>query len=126
LQKADTCIELIFDKKIAVKTHLHLASVIFCATLTFSAQIPTNRLVSKWSFNGDLTQITIYPNPTSSLLNITVKEQTQIFITNLLGKVLKKENVDGSSQIDVSEFGAGLCFINDASSSAMAITFIKE
>ena len=71
------------------------------------------------------SQITIYPNPTSSILNIEVKKQNQIFITNLLGEDLKKENIYGSSQIDVSEFRAGVYFMNDASSCANTIKFIK-
>jgi hypothetical protein len=176
-----------------MKKHLQFVSAIFCATLSLSAQIPTNGLVSKWAFesrisseftkdehgtappltlgsvtgfpngnslNGSLngflfynraltaqevndifkttttvglksyrkinnSQITIYPNPTSSILNIEVKKQNQIFITNLLGEDLKKENIYGSSQIDVSEFSAIVNFIKDASSCANTIKFIK-
>jgi hypothetical protein len=76
--------------------------------------------------NNQNSQITIYPNPTSSILNIEVKETTQIFITNLLGEVVKTENIYGSSQIDVRDLNAGVYFINDASSSAKAIKFIKD
>ncbi len=38
-----------------MKKHLLAAIAFFCTTLSLSAQIPTNGLVAKWSFNGNLT-----------------------------------------------------------------------
>jgi hypothetical protein len=71
------------------------------------------------------SQITIYPNPTSSMLNIEVKEQTQISITNILGDDVKTETINGTSKLDVSNLSAGVYFIQDAKS-GKAIKFIKE
>lgn len=69
--------------------------------------------------------INIYPNPTSSVLNIEVKEQTQISIINILGEVIKTETIIESSQVDVSNLNPGVYFIQD-SKSGKAIKFIKE
>jgi|JI10StandDraft_1071094.scaffolds.fasta_scaffold06632_4 hypothetical protein len=67
----------------------------------------------------------IYPNPTTSILNIGVKEQTQIFILNILGEVVKTETINGASKLDVSDLTTGVYFIQD-SKSGKAIKFIKE
>lgn len=69
--------------------------------------------------------ITIYPNPTSSILNIEVKEQTQITIVNVLGDVVLKQTIAGLNKLDVSALNSGVYFIQD-SKSGKAIKFIKE
>jgi hypothetical protein len=71
------------------------------------------------------SEILLYPNPTSSILNIEVKEQTQISIVNILGEVVKTETINGTSKLDVSNLNAGVYFIQD-SKTGKAIKFIKE
>jgi len=75
--------------------------------------------------NNEDAQINIYPNPTSSILNIEVKKQTQITIVNILGEVMKTETINGLSTIDVSALNAGLYFVRDLKS-GKATKFIKE
>jgi hypothetical protein len=75
--------------------------------------------------NTQNSEITLYPNPTNSILNIEVKEQTQISILNILGEVVKTETINGASKLDVSALHAGVYFIED-SKSGKAIKFIKE
>lgn len=77
------------------------------------------------TINNQNSEITLYPNPTSSILNIEVKEQTQISIINILGEVIKTETIIESSQVDVSNLNPGVYFIQD-SKSGKAIKFIKE
>lgn len=77
------------------------------------------------SNNNQHTGITLYPNPTSSILNIEVKEQTQISIINILGHVVKTETINGESKLDVSGLNSGVYFIQDTKS-GKAIKFIKE
>lgn len=67
----------------------------------------------------------IYPNPTSSILNIEVKEQTQISIINVLGDIVLSQVINGLSKIDVSNLTSGVYFIQD-SKSGQAIKFIKD
>lgn len=71
------------------------------------------------------SEITLYPNPTSSILNIEVKDQTQISIINMLGEVVKTETINGASKLDVSALNSGVYFIQD-SKSGRAIKFIKD
>jgi hypothetical protein len=77
------------------------------------------------STNHQNSEITLYPNPTSSILNIEVKEQTQISIINILGHVVKTETINGASKLDVSALNSGVYFIQD-SKSGKAIKFIKD
>jgi len=74
---------------------------------------------------NQISEIVLYPNPTSSILNIEVKEQTQITIVNVLGEVVKTETINGLSTIDVSALNAGIYFVQDLKS-GKAIKFIKE
>jgi hypothetical protein len=69
--------------------------------------------------------IKLYPNPTSSILNIEVKEQTQISIINLLGEIIKTETINGKSKLDLSDLKTGVYFIRDAKS-GKAVKFIKD
>ena len=69
--------------------------------------------------------ITLYPNPTNSILNIEVKKQTQISIVDMLGEVVKTETINGTCKLDVSNLNAGVYFIQDAKCRE-AIKFIKE
>jgi hypothetical protein len=69
--------------------------------------------------------ISMYPNPTSSILNIEVKEQTQISIVNVLGDIVLTQTLNGLSKIDVSNLTSGVYFIQD-SKSGQTIKFIKE
>ncbi len=75
--------------------------------------------------NNPNSQITLYPNPTSSILNIEVNEQTQIYIVNILGDVVKTETINESCKLDISHLNAGFYFVQDAKS-GKAIKFIKE
>jgi len=71
------------------------------------------------------SDIVLYPNPTSSTLNIEVKQQTLITIVNVLGEVVKTETINGLSIIDVSALHAGIYFVQDLKS-GKPIKFIKE
>ena len=71
-----------------------------------------------------MSQVSIYPNPTSSTLKIEVKEQTQITIVNALGEVVKTETIKGLSTIDVTELSTGVYFIQ--SNTGIKTKFIKQ
>ena len=83
----------------------------------------TTNIKTSASYSTEL--FTIYPNPTSSVLNIEVKEQTQITIVNVLGDIVKTESIIGVSTIDVSNLNNGIYFIQDTYT-GKAIKFIKE
>ena len=77
------------------------------------------------SNNNQNAAISIYPNPTNSILNIEVKAPSQISIINVLGEVVKTETINGSSKLDVSDLTTGVYFIQEVKS-GKAIKFIKE
>ncbi len=70
-------------------------------------------------------QVSIYPNPTSSILNIETQQETPITIVNILGEVVKTETIIGTCKLDVSNLNTGVYFIQDTKL-GKAIKFIKE
>jgi hypothetical protein len=81
-------------------------------------------IVTAINENNTTNSFNIYPNPTSSTLNIEVKEQTQITIVNVLGEVVKTETIKGLSTIDVTELSTGVYFIQ--SNTGIKTKFIKQ
>ncbi len=74
----------------------------------------------------DINNITVvYPNPTNSMLNIEVKETTNIRIINVLGATVVTQKLNaGINKLNVSELTKGIYFIsNDKRSMAK---FIKD
>ena len=90
-----------------------------------TASCPINVITGFNNTPNKQNSITIYPNPTSSTLNIEVKQQTLITIVNVLGEVVKTETINGLSTIDVSALNAGIYFIQDLKL-GKAVKFIKE
>ncbi len=89
----------------------------------FNELNPTLASINKITLKQNI--LFISPNPTSSILNIEVKEQTQISITNVLGDIVLTQTINGLSKIDVSNLTSGVYFIQD-SKSGQANKFIKE
>jgi len=58
----------------------------------------------------------IYPNPTNSVLTIELENAATINIVNMLGDVLRTEQINGFSKIDVSNLTSGIYFIQDLKS----------
>jgi hypothetical protein len=59
-----------------------------------------------------LEQVSIYPNPASSILNIKNAESANIEVYDILGKLLlTKSNISFEEQINVSNFQVGTYFI---------------
>jgi hypothetical protein len=91
-------------------------------TQLFNEANPITTSVNETQMENKL--ISIYPNPTSSILNIEVKEQTQIYIINLLGEVVKTEIVNGTSKLNISNLNAGIYYIKTADGTIKKI--VKE
>ena len=101
------------------------------ATSNYLAGAPFNNTLNPLCLTTGVNEINttntfiIYPNPTSTILNIEVKEQVQISIVNVLGDVVLTQTINGLSKIDVINLTSGVYFIQD-SKSGKAIKFIKE
>lgn len=69
--------------------------------------------------------LNIYPNPTNSVLNIEVKENTNIKIVNLLGKTLAEQQLNTDiNTINVSNLPSGVYYIQTRNGSTTK--FIKQ
>lgn len=71
--------------------------------------------------NNDLQNFGIYPNPVSSILNITNAENANIQIYDVLGKlILTRDNISFEEQINVSNLTTGTYFIKIQKGNAIA------
>jgi hypothetical protein len=71
------------------------------------------------------TITTVYPNPANTILNVTVKENTNIKIVNLLGATVATQELQtGNNTVDVKHLTNGIYFIHNANGGA--IKFTKE
>nr|MBP9083770.1 T9SS type A sorting domain-containing protein [Bacteroidia bacterium] len=53
----------------------------------------------------------LYPNPTSSILNLFLKNKVNIIVTNMLGEIVLQKNTEGKVELDVTSLSAGIYFI---------------
>lgn len=96
-------------------------------TITDTDGVRLFRIVGNWgaqdtrqfSSNGILSvnqsileNVSIYPNPTQNILNITNAETANIQVYDMLGRsILSKENISLNEQLNVSSLQAGTYFI---------------
>ena len=88
----------------------------------FNAVNPT---VGIYENNLNENSISIFPNPTNSVLNIAATELTTVSIVNVLGQELMNAKIQGTSVLDVSTFETGIYFVKDLNS-GKTIKFIKQ
>ncbi len=57
-------------------------------------------------------QLSLYPNPATSLLNIKLPEGSELHIVDILGKVVEvRRNTQSNERLDVSRFENGIYFV---------------
>ena len=62
------------------------------------------------------THMTLYPNPAVDQLNITLSQNSDIVIYNIMGQaVMNVEGHAGANSINISELGAGIYFVSAGS-----------
>ncbi|HEX2900377.1 MAG TPA: T9SS type A sorting domain-containing protein, partial [Bacteroidia bacterium] len=69
--------------------------------------------------------ITIFPNPTNSILQITVTQPTTITVVDVLGKNQSTIAIETEKTLDVSDFESGIYFLRDLNT-GKAVKFIKQ
>ena len=102
-----------------------------CATVTDvcgSTQFCTTIEATLSHSNPDFIPVRVYPNPTSSQLNIQSPEALQYEIYNLVGRSIQRGSISvGTTSLNVSEFPAGMYLLmltqNDGASSSLK--FVK-
>lgn len=60
-----------------------------------------------------MTDVEVYPNPTSGMIVVKAEMMKRIEVFNSLGQVLLVKNIDDDeAQLDLTSFGSGVYFIN--------------
>ncbi len=75
-----------------------------------SNRVPVNVDVTTLSTsNFDVNSFKIYPNPSTGIFTIDTKEEVQIEVYDLVGKLIKKENIHiGVNSIDITNYASGV------------------
>ena len=102
-----------------------------CATVTDvcgTTQFCTTIEATLSHSNPDFVPVRVYPNPTSSQLNIQSPEALQYEIFNLVGRSIQRGSISvGTTSLNVSEFPAGMYLLmltqNDGARSSLK--FVK-
>jgi PKD repeat protein len=102
-----------------------------CATVTDvcgSTQFCTTIEATLSHSNPDFVPVRVYPNPTSSQLNIQSPEALQYEIYNLVGKSIQSGSISvGTTSLNVSEFPAGmyLLMLTQSDGARSSLKFVK-
>jgi hypothetical protein len=73
--------------------------------------------------NG-MSVLSVYPNPTSNHLTISILQPVTVILSNLNGSVLKTLQLNGETTLDVSTYAPGVYFIR--TSEGQTVKFIKD
>jgi hypothetical protein len=102
-----------------------------CATVTDvcgTTQFCTTIEATLSHSNPDFAQVRVYPNPTSSQLNIQSPEALQYEIYNLVGRSIQSGSISvGTTSLNVSEFPAGmyLLMLTQSDGARSSLKFVK-
>lgn len=97
------------------------------STAVFGCLTPNNEDIIETT-----VEFSIWPNPTNEILNIGIEnsnnKQLNLRIFNALGQELMSSGIEGSKQLNVSKFAAGVYFVELSEENSMIGTqkFIKE
>ncbi len=116
-----------------VGTHYDITGIVYLAyggVMRVEPRDINDVQVSSGIAKNEQNLVNMYPNPTSSILNIgNIEGIQQIRITNLLGKTIAVHAVSGNnSSIDVSTYTSGVYFVSFIKDNAISGTrkFIKQ
>lgn len=61
------------------------------------------------SYADDGREIAIYPNPATDIVTVSVKENTEVSVVDIMGRVVKKQTVTKeNNRVDISELSSGI------------------
>lgn len=83
--------------------------------------------VVKLNNNRPATAFSISPNPATDIIQVIVPEAGSLSIIDMAGKVLLKENIQVSGNMDLGNMSAGVYFINfQGLTTSASLRFIKK
>ena len=66
--------------------------------------------------NNQNVHMDIYPNPAVDRLNVTLSQNAEIVIYNIMGqKVMSQEGLAGANSININDLTSGIYFVNAGS-----------
>ena len=69
----------------------------------------------------NISNVSLYPNPTNGLLNLEGQGTMHISISNLLGQKVLELNAEGNSSIDLSGYGQGIYLVRIKTSDGVMV-----
>ena len=75
-----------------------------------------------------LSEVVVYPNPSTGIFNIALQEDASVSVTDMLGKVIYTNKVkSGNNTIDISNYQSGIYLLNVTSENgSVTKKLIKE
>ena len=58
-----------------------------------------------------VSEVSIYPNPATSVLNVDAAGYSQVEVINMLGQVVYSNSISNNAQINVSDLNNGVYFV---------------
>ena len=87
-------------------TYYAVSTVGDCKSAPFAVLVDTNLATSDFDAN---TRLSVYPNPFSDILNISISSNATIEIFDVVGKSIQNQSIEnGLSQIDLTNFASGV------------------
>ncbi len=117
----------------AVGTHYDVTGVVYLAyggVMRIEPRDVNDVSISSGIKENEQNNVSMYPNPATSVLNIAnIEGIQQIRISNLLGETIENVSVSGNAAaINVSKFNSGIYFISLINDNSVSATrkFIKQ
>ncbi|MBK9048953.1 MAG: T9SS type A sorting domain-containing protein [Bacteroidetes bacterium] len=88
-------------------------------TLKYGSTVNVEEIISSNDY-------VLYPNPTSSILNLFLKNEVNIIVTNMLGEIVLQKNAEGKVELDVTSLSAGIYFIKAGNEVRKFVKEIKK
>ena len=88
-------------------------------TLTATVDVDTGTNIGKL----EETITSVYPNPTTSLLNIELDKVANVIIYNIVGEKLAELNGANKYQLNVASFASGIYFVK---AGEQTLKFVKK
>ena len=82
-------------------------------------------LIDITGVDENTANISIYPNPTNGLLNVSGNGMMHITVSNLLGQILNEVTTEGNTTLDLSSYGQGFYLVRIATEKGFTIQKIN-
>lgn len=68
--------------------------------------------------------LSVYPNPATDIINLTISQPTSVTITTSTGQIVRELELEETTSLDVSDFTSGIYFIK--TTEGQTVRFLKD